>query len=1283
MIFSDHSGYTRALEAGSGALLWQTFTGSSSTAPLIDAARGRVVVASATGELTALGLADGRVAWTFQAGAPLLTSPALSAEGSLVLTGSEAIEAIAINASDGVLAWRTPLQGQSLAERYPVVSGGDVFYRSQPLYFFHLLLQEGDNVLDLAGALDPDWEADWLRVRPNILSYLEAQPEKQTFFTLQATSGMLRSPAPVLYTYGDNDIPHLPVVGPQGIYLTYRARHGIQTDGGSVHVSSEYDAELGQMDPDTLDIRGLRQANYPAYSAEFRLTSDEPAVLTLGGDTLWVDNWERLGGLNLQSGALVHVGNVSNDWPECLLQKRAGEAGDAGAKLPREADCGPSGPNPFFPLSGTASDPAYPFPSPRVTEGAVRGGVVAAEGMLYWRVIEGGLAGIAHREGSTCPAPLVYTHTITTPPMLPAYQPDHPIRLDATRPLTDYILLDLTSPAAAPNMLLAGKLRLAVSELVSGSQHLVPFFLERGFTNPQIWPADTQADKTGIPAITFGANGNADWHDPAELLYSLALAYPYLDAPLQAQVKAYIEAELERYPLLEDLPWGDASRDWLHQGAPRERYAVPMRGQLNNWPPPAAPITGLYALWLWSRNTGDWSYAQAHWPQARSLFNSRQGSLDTYYANLAGAFGYARLAQHFGDSAAQAEASAAALSALQAGLDFPARQQAAAAAYLDPRQRATGWYLPVFYGMTPEVGLYLREQTAGQARQHVLEREGGDSLRWWYLTRAGVHAEEGETSYVAPIASWSHFLAHAYILGDTQEDLLRWLDRPWGRGDLYYIQKLAAALGAPRSARSRTWLPLAALNRGSAASSQAAGAASFLRFDRLSAQPVYLPLVTSHKPVTLQVNAPYFPGADIGKDRFGETAIFWYGKVSPDLNYTDVRLAYNASELYVYLAVFDRRLWFADPPQPAALIDWDAARLYLDTHSPPGPALGASSLRFTAQLNGSQDDPAYELTESGASGAWQPASIPFYTLPGWRGDALNNDGDDRGWAMTFRIPFSSLGLSGLPAHGACWSLGLETHDRDSQAGASTPGFSWPPEMEPGRPGTWGRLCFGLPAYTPTVTTPAGSLTIRHKLDGADVPDAAVGGSSICGSGVDFWNAWGDASEEEYHEGLAPGDFNIQNQADVADWPCFSRYYVAFPLEALPPGKVIISATLTLHQFGGAGAAGQAQPSLVQALRAASGWKKGSLTWNNAPLALENAARLWVDPLNSTPAWPGVPRTWDVSYAAAQAYAEGQPLRLALYSADSAYHSGKYFVSSDTGDWNAAGRPTLVVTWGNP
>ena len=50
---------------------------------------------------------------------------------------------------------------------------------------------------------------------------------------------------------------------------------------------------------------------------------------------------------------------------------------------------------------------------------------------------------------------------------------------------------------------------------------------------------------------------------------------------------------------------------------------------------------------------------------------------------------------------------------------------------------------------------------------------------------------------------------------------------------------------------------------------------------------------------------------------------------------------------------------------------------------------------------------------------------------------------------------------------------------------------------------------------------------------------------------------------------------------------------------------------------------------------------------------------------------------------AEAYAKNRPASLAIYSADSAQHSSKYLTSSETGDWNEVGRPTLRVFWGDP
>jgi hypothetical protein len=283
--------------------------------------------------------------------------------------------------------------------------------------------------------------------------------------------------------------------------------------------------------------------------------------------------------------------------------------------------------------------------------------------------------------------------------------------------------------------------------------------------------------------------------------------------------------------------------------------------------------------------------------------------------------------------------------------------------------------------------------------------------------------------------------------------------------------------------------------------------------------------------------------------------------------------------------------------------------------------------------------------------------------------------------MTFRIPFASLGLSGPPPQGSGWGLAVALHDRDDSGGTPIADQLWPATMNADSPVTWGQLGFGLPVYTPPPSSPAGAVTIRHHLNGATVQDAGAGGYTLCGGSTNYWTQWGDTTESFYTPEHT--DFNVQNQADISDYPCFSKYYVTFPLNAIPAGKRILSATLSLHQFGNSGAPGEAQRSLVQVFSIHQDWSDGSLTWNNAPLAWENVSQAWVDPLPGFPGWPGVPWTWDVSYAVAQAYGSGQPLSLALYSADGTQHSGKYFVSSDAGDWNAVGRPTLVVTWGNP
>lgn len=415
---------------------------------------------------------------------------------------------------------------------------------------------------------------------------------------------------------------------------------------------------------------------------------------------------------------------------------------------------------------------------------------------------------------------------------------------------------------------------------------------------------------------------------------------------------------------------------------------------------------------------------------------------------------------------------------------------------------------------------------------------------------------------------------------------------------------------------------------------------------------------------------------------FNEAAIFWLGRVTPDVNYTDVRLVAADDGLLLALRTFDRRLWYNDNPSPGALPDWDTVSLYLNLGGAAGESPDDGSYRFDVQLSWSGEyDADFQAAYRGEDGQWVLGFVPFTATTGWIGDVPNNDTDDRGWLAYYTIPFASLGLGGRPAQGTVWGLGVAVHDRDSAAGPPLPAQVWPETMLPSRPASWGQLHFGLkPAYVPESALPRATAVIRQGLNGLTVIDAAVGGSNLCGdeAAPDYFSTWGELN-------YAGETFlNVQRVEEQMDWPCDSRPYVTFPLYSLPQDKVVLSATLTFYQFGNAGAGWTPapQPSFIQVFTVHEDWEENTLTWNNAPLAGDYIAAIWVDPLDETPPWPGIPRHWDVSGAVAEAYGAGAPLRLALYSPNWSMNSGKYFFSSDVGG-DGAGGPTLTITWGDP
>jgi hypothetical protein len=442
---------------------------------------------------------------------------------------------------------------------------------------------------------------------------------------------------------------------------------------------------------------------------------------------------------------------------------------------------------------------------------------------------------------------------------------------------------------------------------------------------------------------------------------------------------------------------------------------------------------------------------------------------------------------------------------------------------------------------------------------------------------------------------------------------------------------------------------------------------------------VFLPLISNSyylNSTQQTVNIPYFNHQDIpASAKFAEMAVFWYGQVTPDDNYTDIRIAYNDSHLFVVASVFDRRIWYNPTSNGTNLENWDAISVYLNTGGNSSQP-NNSSYRFVAQFYPSFQDPTkYRTAYSGNGTGWAIQSLSFNTQPTWWGHSPNSNNDDDGWAMIFRIPFSSLGLAGAPSPGSLWRLSVATHDRDNSAGAAGRTFTWPATAQANNPTSWGNLRFGMPTYNPPAASNIQTLMIRQGHNNAQVMDADVGGGSICAENIkpNFFSLWGNLN-------YAYRDFiNVQNQANVSDWPCFSKFFITFPLNSLPPGKVIKSARLVLYQFGGSDP-NNARSSFIQVLTVAEPWQEASITWNNAPLAFENVGVSEIPVINGPP-WPNLPREWDVSRALNQAYQSGQPLMLSLYSADRPLHTGKYFRSSDFRD--DYHRPALIIEYGNP
>ncbi len=304
-----------------------------------------------------------------------------------------------------------------------------------------------------------------------------------------------------------------------------------------------------------------------------------------------------------------------------------------------------------------------------------------------------------------------------------------------------------------------------------------------------------------------GWNFDDYWHNPAELVYTLSIAMPLLPAALQPEAKAYLQSEFERFPPYEYIHIGP-------EGARRE--SAPLPPSLGEtWPQAygqeSAPATAAtYGSWSFNpfNAYACFKYAELFPSRAKPILDrlrNKIGALpqDAALLELHPHIVNIHIAGYYGYLGLQRLAGEAPDGAVQSWLQ-DALQTRVQLLSLDPK-RLEGFEAGGFMWLVPELGDFLFLNAKDLVEQAV------DYHNWaapyWFIAAAQETTRvskrrslsEGYTSHVYEYMS--QFQVRAWALKWPAERLEKYLDvSSTARGDLYYIQNLAAAIqaGSPR-----------------------------------------------------------------------------------------------------------------------------------------------------------------------------------------------------------------------------------------------------------------------------------------------------------------------------------------------------------------------------------------------------------------------------------------------------------------------------------------------------
>jgi outer membrane protein assembly factor BamB len=303
--------------------------------------------------------------------------------------------------------------------------------------------------------------------------------------------------------------------------------------------------------------------------------------------------------------------------------------------------------------------------------------------------------------------------------------------------------------------------------------------------------------------------------DSGDLLEALAYAWKFLPTDLQTKARALLADAWEKHP-----PFSKECAFSLKEGARREMFWVPEEALTRlGQDKMAHPFGNTYAIWLYAERCGEWERILKHFSKIREAYEDwtksnwkvdpQKGGL---YANpyLASLLAFSRIAAQANESSAAAEAKANAerlsdsiIRWWKRAADSGTLRNFNGSGELDPFINSGDAFsfciaphrhkIALFHDMTPEVAALVRER-ASDAFQKIWSVFSQLYVTWPYVgEERQVHY--GENFIDPPDLAMDAFKT-ALWAARTKSEIVRQVDIPFCRADLFYITKLALALDA-------------------------------------------------------------------------------------------------------------------------------------------------------------------------------------------------------------------------------------------------------------------------------------------------------------------------------------------------------------------------------------------------------------------------------------------------------------------------------------------------------